>query len=228
MDSFASVQSHGIVVNLSKTEKDCANEVIRYLLKNSYILKNKFNMDSLDYERDTNPIWIKCSNNERLINDILSIFDISMVRSNSYDIYYLAGENIDPIKPGITCIKMALLIRYIYGEKSDNFYQRDIYFTKKELREKGDITGLLKDKITDIEWNRVLTFLKEHTLVTYKGNVSDLDDDSKIYIYPTILLFLNPNVINNVENILFPDDTKEDAKNETVGIIEELEDVVNE
>ena len=68
----------------------------------------------------------------------------------------------------------------------------------REIRTYGMNTGLLTGKLTMGEWNEALNVMKRHQIVEIAGAVSNLEDDTPLYIYSTINMYCPAKEINEL------------------------------
>ena len=184
------------------SEKDIAaiHSVLSYIEKHSYLAETRLNPNTLISEPI--PEHRLCLEYEDYIRDYLKIRGIELIRTSANATYYLAGEKVRVITPTKNIINFLCVVKLISNEKKEKLNTRDLYFTKKSFREKGAITGLFKEKITEAMWREGLSFMKTHSLITFQGSIDQLEDEDKIYIYPTISIYVHPNLISSIENVL--------------------------
>lgn len=175
-------------------------KVLNYLEKHSFLARTKLDLNRL-VEVDVEEHEL-CMNHEEFIRDYLRIRGVELTCTASDATYYLAGEKVKPVIPSQNIIKFLLLTKLFYNEKIEHLNFKELYFTKKEFRQIGESTGLFTEKIPDKLWAEALGFMKTHSLITFKGSVDELDDDVQIYIYPTIAIYVNHNIINSAEKVI--------------------------
>ena len=70
--------------------------------------------------------------------------------------------------------------------------------TLKEIREYGKNTNLITEKLTQTQWREALYLMKMHQIIDVPGAVKDMEDDTPIYIYSTVNLFVTAADINTL------------------------------
>ena len=70
--------------------------------------------------------------------------------------------------------------------------------TLEEIREYGKNTNLLNWKLKVTEWQEALYLLSKHQMIEVPGAVRDVEDQTPIYIYSTVNLYLSSSNINEL------------------------------
>jgi len=67
-----------------------------------------------------------------------------------------------------------------------------------EIREYGANTGLLNRKLTAAEWREALYLMSRHQMIELPAAVRDVKDETPIYLYSTILLYVSAADMNEL------------------------------
>lgn len=122
-------------------------------------------------------------------------------------------------KLSLTSTVLLLLIKLIYREKIMGEGLNAPLTTLKEIREYGRNTNLLPEKLTQAQWREALYLMKTHQVIDVPGSVKDVEDDTPIYMYSTVNLYVTAGDINalieeyreeegeyeTAEEIIYPD-----------------------
>ena len=68
--------------------------------------------------------------------------------------------------------------------------------TLREIREYGRNTNLITEKLTAAQWRGALYLMRAHQVIDVPGAVRDVEDETPIYIYSTINLYVTAGDIN--------------------------------
>ena len=68
--------------------------------------------------------------------------------------------------------------------------------TLKEIREYGKNTNLITEKLTQAQWREALYLMRMHQVIDLPGAVRDVEDETPIYIYSTVNLYVTAADIN--------------------------------
>ena len=174
------------IERLNESEQEQVQAVIRYLLKHTYLVSVLH--DPIDGTDKDNGIYKSCERYYDIINDYLSVMEISLMHEVIEGIYYISGEGISKETLSQQTIYIVLLLSVIYREKILGEGLPDTVTTLREIREQGDVFGLFKKngKWSANIWREALRTLKLHNIIDVAGGVVNMNDESLIYIYPTI------------------------------------------
>ena len=64
------------------------------------------------------------------------------------------------------------------------------------MREYGKNTNLIPEKLTVVQWREALYLMRMHQVIDVPGAVRDVEDDTPIYIYSTINMYVTAGDIN--------------------------------
>lgn len=122
-------------------------------------------------------------------------------------------------KLSLTSTVILLLIKLIYRDRIMGEGLNAPLTTLKEIREYGRNTNLITEKLTQAQWRETLYLPRIHQIIDLPGAVKDVEDDTPIYIYSTVNLFVTAADINalieeyreeeeeheTAEEIIYPD-----------------------
>jgi hypothetical protein len=107
---------------------------------------------------------------------------------------------------------LILLVKIIYRDKLLGEGLHAPVTTLREIREYGRNTNLISRKLTVAEWREALYLMSKHQMIELPGAVRDVEDETPIYLYSTINLYVNSADINE----LIEEYQEEGAEDETI------------
>ena len=176
-------------IELSEQEKTELGQIVRWLFDEGSIMKEK--IDPRTGKGKNDPRYDQCRIYEDVIRDYLEILSLSLFHEPSYNIFYIKGENETEKKLPRDMTSILLLLRLIYDSKMKEMNLEKPWTTKREIREKGDETRLVRGVMTNEAWKRILGYLKQKNVVVYSGSVGDINDETRIYITEMINVIMN-------------------------------------
>lgn len=203
---------------ISVTEAEQIKKTIQSLFRQTCILQVKYDPATLT-PRD-NPQYTICTRHRNFIEDYVSVLGCELTHDPQEHIYRLAGEGVltERLNPVTTLI--ILLTKLIYRDKIMGEGLKAPVTTLKEIREYGKNTNLIAEKLSDGEWKSALVLMRLHQMIDVPGAVRDLEDDTPIYIYSTINLYVTAADLNALleEYKESADDLDEDQGKEAEGL----------
>lgn len=179
---------------LSQTEQENVKKVIKDLFRQSCILKIKYDPETL-VAKD-NGTYHTCNKHRAFIEDYLQVLDCELQHDSQEHIFRLVGEGVPLLRLSLTTTKILLLLKLIYKDKILGEGLHASVTNVREIRTYGMNTGLLTGKLTVGEWNEALNVMKRHQILEIAGAVSNLEDDTPLYIYSTINMYCPAKEIN--------------------------------
>lgn len=179
---------------LTATEAEQIRKVIQALFRQTCILQVKY--DPATLVRRDNPQYEICTRHRGFIEDFLSVLGCELVHDAQEHIYRMAGEGaaVQKMTPVQTLI--LLIMRLIYRDKIMGEGLNAPVTTLREMREYGRNTNLLPDRLTAAEWRDALYLLRAHQVIDVPGAVKDVEDETPVYIYSTVNLYVTAADIN--------------------------------
>ena len=181
---------------LSQTEQENVKKVIRDLFRQTCILKIKYDPETL-VAKD-NSAYHTCNKHRAFIENYLQVLDCELQHDSQEHIFRLVGEGVPLLKISLTTTKILLLLKLIYKDKILGEGLNASVTNLREIRTYGMNTGLLTGKLTVGEWNEALNIMKRHQILEIAGAVSNLDDETPLYIYSTINMYCPAKEINEL------------------------------
>lgn len=202
---------------LTVTETEQVRKTIQALFRQTCILQVKYDPVTLT-PRD-NPQYEICARHRSFITDYIEVLGCELIHDVQEHIFRLAGEHMPREKLSLTSTVLLLLIKLIYREKIMGEGLNAPLTTLKEIREYGRNTNLLPEKLTQAQWREALYLMKTHQVIDVPGSVKDVEDDTPIYMYSTVNLYVTAGDINalieeyreeegeyeTAEEIIYPD-----------------------
>ena len=127
-------------------------------------------------------------------------------------IFRLKGEGVETEKISLTSTVIILLVKMIYREKIMGEGLNATVTNLEEIREYGKNTNLLNRKLTGTEWREALYLMNRHQMIELPGAVRDVEDQTPIYLYSTVNLYVGAADINE----LIEEYREEAPENETI------------
>ena len=176
------------------TEAEQIKKTIQALFKQTCILQVKYDPVTLT-PRD-NPQYEICARHRNFIEDYVSVLGCELIHDAQEHIFRLAGEGIAPEKLNLTETLVLLLMKLIYRDKIMGEGLKAPVTTLREIREYGRNTNLITEKLTAAQWRGALYLMRAHQVIDVPGAVRDVEDETPIYIYSTINLYVTAGDIN--------------------------------
>lgn len=182
--------------NLSLAEQESVKKVIQDLFRQTCILKVKYDPETL-VAKDNGKYHI-CNRHRVFIEDYLQILGCELQHDSQECIFRLVGEGVPLLHISLNTTKLLLLLKLIYRDKILGEGLNASVTNWQEIRAYGMNTGLLTEKLTAGEWNEALNIMKRHQILEIPGAVSNLEDDTPLYIYSTINIYCPSKDINEL------------------------------
>lgn len=179
---------------VSHTEGELIKKTIQALFRQTCILQVKY--DPVTLTPKDNPQYEICLRHRGFIEDYLSVLGCELLYDAQEHIFRLIGEGVLTEKMNPTETVILLIIKLIYHDKIMGEGLNAPVTTLKEIREYGKNTNLITRKLTMADWRSALYLMRNHQVIDVPGAVRDVEDDTKIYIYSTINLFVTSGDIN--------------------------------
>ena len=179
---------------VSVTEAEQIRRTIQALFRQTCILLVKYDPVTLT-PRDK-PQYEICARHMNFIEDYVSVLGCELIHDAQEHIFRLAGEGIAPEKLNLTETLVLLLMKLIYRDKIMGEGLKAPVTTLREIREYGRNTNLITEKLTAAQWRGALYLMRAHQVIDVPGAVRDVEDETPIYIYSTINLYVTAGDIN--------------------------------
>lgn len=176
------------------TEAEQIKKTIQALFRQTCILQVKYDPATLT-PRD-NPQYEMCARHRNFIADYIEVLGCELVHDAQEHIFRLSGEHVPQEKLSLTSTVILLLVKLIYRDRIMGEGLNAPLTTLKEIREYGKNTNLITEKLTQTQWREALYLMKMHQIIDVPGAVRDVEDDTPVYIYSTINLYLTAADIN--------------------------------
>lgn len=199
---------------LSLAEAENLKKTISRLFRQTCILQMRYDPVTLT-PRD-NPDYETCIRHKEFIGNFLSVLGCELEHDPQEHIFRLKGEGAETEKFSQTTTIIVLLIRMIYHDKILGEGLHATVTNLKEIREYGANTGLLARKLTSAEWKDALYLMSKHQMVELPGAVRDVKDETPIYLYSTILLYVSAADMNQLIEEYREEMTEDEAIQEII------------
>ena len=160
--------------SISITEGEQIKKTIQALFRQTCILQVKYDpatlvpKDNVQYEI--------CVRHRHFIEDYLSVLGCELTHDAQEHIFCLTGDGAAIMGEGLNAPVTTL----------------------KEMREYGKNTNLIVRKLKADEWKASLYLMRLHQIIDVPGAVRDVEDDTPIYIYSTINLYVTAKDMNDL------------------------------
>lgn len=171
------------------TEQDNIKKTIQDLFRQTCILQTK--CDPVTLTLKDNPRYQICARHREFIADYLSVLDCELIHDPQEHIFRITGEGVLVEKLNLITTKLLIILKLIYREKIMGAGLQATVTNLAEIREYGANTNLITRKLNAQEINDALTMMKTHQMIELPGAIGNLEDDTPIYIYSTINIFLS-------------------------------------
>lgn len=195
---------------LSVTEAENLKKTISKLFRQTCILQMRY--DPVTLATRDNPDYEMCIRHRQFIEDYLAVLGCELVHDPQEHIFRLTGDGAEPEKISLTATKILLLVKMIYRDKILGEGLKATVTTLEEIREYGKNTNLLNRKLTVAEWREALYLMSRHQVIELPGAVRDVEDQTPIYLYSTINLYVSASDISGLIEAY----GKETAEDETI------------
>lgn len=181
---------------LSVSEAENLKKTISRLFRQTCILQMKY--DPFILQPRDNPDYEICVRHREFIENYLSVLGCELEHDPQEHIFRLKGEGAESEKINLTATVIILLLRMIYRDKILGEGLNATVTNLGEIREYGANTGLLNRKLTAAEWREALYLMSRHQMIELPGAVRDVKDDTPIYLYSTLLLYMGAADMNEL------------------------------
>lgn len=179
---------------LAVTEAEQVQRVIQALFRQTCILQVKYDPATLT-PRD-NPQYELCARHRNFIADYVEVLGCELVHDAQEHVFRLVGEHVPQEKLSLTSTVILLLVKLIYRDRIMGEGLNAPLTTLKEIREYGRNTNLITEKLIQAQWREALYLMRTHQVIDVPGAVRDVEDDTPIYIYSTVNLYVTAADIN--------------------------------
>lgn len=200
----------GYMEELSVTEAENLKKTITRLFRQTCMIQMRYDPVTLT-PRD-NPDYELCVRHKGFIEDYLAVLGCELEHDPQEHIFRLKGEGVETEKISLTSTVIILLVKMIYREKIMGEGLNATVTNLEEIREYGKNTNLLNRKLTGAEWREALYLMNRHQMIELPGAVRDVEDQTPIYLYGTVNLYVSAADINE----LIEEYREEAPENETI------------
>jgi hypothetical protein len=175
--------------NLPDEERQQVTEVIRLLLRQTFLLERK-------YDKKTgrflfNKEYRICSKHLEFLQEYFQIAGIELKENSPTGVMYLVGEDVLADKLTKLATIYLLVLKLIYDEQmSQASTSVNIYTTLGELNSRVGSFQLLKERPSATEIKRTMTLLKKYQIIEVPESIEELESESRLIIYPSINMVL--------------------------------------
>lgn len=179
---------------LTVTEAEQVRKTVQALFRQSCILQVKYDPATLT-SRD-NPQYEICARHRVFIENYIEVLGCELVHDAQEHVFRLTGEHMPKEKLSLTSTVTLLLVKLIYRDRIMGEGLNAPVTTLKEIREYGKNTNLITEKLTQAQWREALYLMRMHQVIDLPGAVRDVEDETPIYIYSTVNLYVTAADIN--------------------------------
>lgn len=174
---------------LADEEKQQVTEVIRVLLRQTFLLERKYDKKT---ERFLfNKDYRICNKHLEFLQEYFKIAGIELKENSQTGVMYLVGEDVMADKLTKLATIYLLILKLIYDEQmSQASTSVNIYTTLGELNARVGSFQLLKERPSPTEIKRTLTLLRRYQIIEVPDTMEELETESRLIIYPSISMVL--------------------------------------
>lgn len=199
---------------LTVTEAEQVRKTIQALFRQTCILQVKYDPATLT-PRD-NPQYEICARHRNFITDYVEVLGCELIHDAQEHVFRIAGEHVSQEKLSLTSTVILLLVKLIYRDRIMGEGLNAPLTTLKEIREYGKNTNLITEKLTQAQWKDALYLMRMHQIIDVPGAVRDVEDDTPIYIYSTVNLYVTAADINALIDEYRGEEEEYEAAEETL------------
>ncbi len=174
---------------LSDEEREQLTEIIRVLLRQTFLLERKYDKKSGRFL--FNREYRICSKHLEFLQEYFQVAGIELKENSQTGVLYLVGEEAMAERLTKLATIYLLILKLIYDEQmSQASTSVNIYTTLGELNERVGSFRLLKERPSPTEVRRTLTLLKKYQVIEVLDPLEELESESRLIIYPSISMVL--------------------------------------
>lgn len=194
------------IKELSTAEQEQMSAVISKLYRQTFILERKY--DRRAERMVVNKEYYFCEKHMEFLKEYLEVAGITIHSNSELGTIYIQGEPVMGERlPKLSTIYL-LLLKLIYDEKmSEVSSSVNIATTLGELTAKAGEFGLIKSLTSQAEMKRALNVLKRYQLIEVPDSMEELNNQTRIFIFPSIQIVLMREEIRKLLELFSGEDT---------------------
>lgn len=208
------------IEQLSDEEKDQITEVIRLLYRQTFLLEHPYDRrnERVQYSRE----YKICSLHMEFLKEYFRIAGIELVENVYLGIIYIRGENLMGEKlPRLATIYL-LVLKLLYDEQMEQASSSTrIVTTMGKLNGKAGEFQVMKSLPSITEMRRSIALLKKYQIIEPLDVLEELNEHTRIIIYPTVNIVLTGDDIRELLNSF----SEEDSRGEEAGVQNTFQDL---
>ncbi len=182
----------GYYEQLMLEEQEELSDAIGLLQSQTYVLEKKYDKRIGRYQ--TNKAYRVLEKHLDFIKDYFKIARTDVIENTQYGIIGLKSENVQGEKLSKLTSVFVLLLKLLFdekmGEASNSIH---VYVALQEVYEKIQLFHLWDNKsISPTDLRRTLAVLKRYQVIEVLDPMAEVTPETKLIIYPTIHMVLNP------------------------------------
>lgn len=170
--------------DLTPGQAEELKKTIQDLFRQTCILQIKY--DPVTLLARENPRYHCCSKHREFISDYLSVLGCELLHDPQENIYRLGGDGAVTHRLSHVSTKILLLLKCIYRDKIMGEGLMATVTTRAEIRKYGMETNLITEKLLASDWYEAFNVFKRHQMIEIPCAISDMEDDTPIYLYSSI------------------------------------------
>lgn len=204
---------------LTAAEQERMQEVIRLLWSQTFLLERKYDKKGGRLVSDKN--YDFCDRHREFLTDYFAVAGIRLQQDTELGVIYIQGaEGIGEKLPKLATIYL-LLLKLIYDEKMAAVSSSvNIVTTFGELNGKVGEFRLARGLSSVTEIRRAFSLLRKYQMVEFLDLPEELNENTRIIIYPCINLVL---MREDIEGLLRSFEEEDDSENGVSKFMEETE-----
>ena len=196
--------------NLEQQEQEKLTEVIRLLYRQTFLLERKFDKRTgrSVYQEE----YRTCYNHLDFLKEYFSIAGISLRENAQMGVISLQDETIWGEKLSRTATIYLLVLKLLYDERmATASSSSQIVATFGEVTAKAGEFHVLRGLPSPTEMRRTISFLKKYQIVEPLDVLEELNEKTRLVIYPCINEVLTGDDIRQLLNTFNEEETSEES-----------------
>lgn len=198
---------------LSTQEQDEMKDVLNKLYRQTFILERKY--DKKSSRMTVNKDYYFCEKHMEFLKEYLEVAGITVHVNSELGTIYIQGEPLMGERlPKLATIYL-LILKLLYDEQMEQVSSSvNIVTTLGELTAKTAEFGLIKTLTSQAEMKRALNVLKRYQLIEVPESMEELDNQTRILIFPSInVVLMREDILKLLERFAGEETAKEEGEN---------------
>ncbi len=208
------------IEELTDQEREAIREAIQLLYRQTYLLERRYDRRTEKYQYTKE--YRTCSAHLEFLKDYFAVAGISLEENVHDGIIYIQGETLWGEKLPRLATVYLLILKLIYDEQmAQAASSTRIVATAGEINQKAGAFRVIKSIPSPTEMRRTIALLKKYQIVEPLDILEELNENTRMIIYPTVNLVLSGDHIRE----LLESFSEEENSGEETAIQNTIEDL---